>query len=140
MTRPMLAAALVTTLAVAGLAALSACAQSMAEPKTTPELVAGPAGARQCFLPSQINGYSQAPEGPNREARLYVHTGARERWLFETASACSELDFAHRIALDTRFNGTRLCTGESAILLVPHGTSGAPDRCHAELLGKAAPN
>ena len=133
MLRPILAA----TLALAAFAALSACARTMGEPAAAPEL-AGASGGAECFLPSQVNGFAEAPGGPNGEGRLFVHTGARDRWLFETASACAELDFAHRIALDTRFNGTRLCVGESAILLVPRGPSGAPDRCQARLLSKAA--
>lgn len=135
MTRPILAALPV----LAGLAILSSCARTMAEPAATPELLAAPAGAPQCFLPSQINGYSAAPEGPRGEDRFLVHTGARDRWLFETAGACAELGFSQRIALDTRFNGTRLCAGETAMVLVPRGPSGPPDRCNARLLGKLAP-
>ena len=132
MPRPILTTACAAGLALAGSAALTACMQTAA----APDAPAAPAAAGQCFLPQQINGYSEAPDGPNGEGRFHVHTGGRDRWLFETG--CTELAFTSRIALDTRFNGTRLCAGESAIVLVPRG-AGAPDRCHARLLGKLPP-
>lgn len=122
------------TLALSAATPLSGCAPPVGEPEAA---VPASSTARQCFLPRQINGYSEAPDGPNGEERLYINTGARDRWLVE-AAGCPELDFSFGIALDSRFNGTRLCSGETAMLIVPRG-GGAPDHCQARLIGKAPP-
>jgi hypothetical protein len=119
-----------TPIALAALAA--ACAPVEQEPAAP---VAGLSTERQCFFARQINGYSEAPDGPRGE-RLYVDTGPNDRWLFETFASCPELDWAHAIALDTRAMSS-VCTGDTATLIVP--TAGrTPDRCSVTLLGKMA--
>lgn len=117
-------------LAAIAAAACASCAPVEEEPTT----VAGLSTERQCFFTSQINGYSEAPDGPRGE-RLYVTTGPNDRWLFETFGACPELDWAHRIAIDTRPVST-LCNGDTANLIVPEGLGGRPDRCSVRMLGK----
>jgi hypothetical protein len=117
------------SLAVAALCA--ACAPVDYEPVP----VAGLSTERQCFFTRTIDGYNEAPDGPTGD-RLYITTGPRERWLFETFGACPELDWSFQIALDTRAQ-TTVCTGDTATLLVPRGIGGGPaDRCTVRLLGK----
>ena len=94
--------------------------------------------AHQCFFVSQINGYSEAPDGPNGRDRLYVTTGVNDRWLLEPFAGCPNLNWANNIALNTR-SFTTLCTGETAELLVPSGISTqGVDRCTARVLGKVS--
>lgn len=116
--------------AIAAAAACASCAPVAEEPVAS----AGLSTDRQCLFASRINGYSEAPDGPRGE-RLYVHTGPRDRWLFETFGSCPELDWAHRIAIDTR-PVSNLCTGDTANLIVPRGLGGTPDRCTVRMLGK----
>jgi hypothetical protein len=128
MTRPILSAA--ATLAAAG--ALASCAQTGGEP----EPIAGVSTERQCFFVRQVNGYSEAPDGPNGEERLTVSTGPNDDWLLETFGACPDLDWSYNIAIDNRFAGSNLCTGETTTIIVPRTASGVPDRCMARVLGK----
>mgnify|MGYP006397544135 CR=1 FL=1 len=121
-----LPAALAASLALAG------CAQTAAEPEPTPVL----SSERQCFFTRQINGYSEAPDGPGGEDRLYVRTGVNDRFLLETFGPCPDLDWSLSIALDTRFSGTSLCSGETVTVLVPQSVGGITDRCTARVLGK----
>lgn len=130
MPRPILIAA-----AIAASAALSACAQTAEEPRTA---APGLSTDRQCFFARQINGYSEAPDGPSGANRLYVRTGASDRWLLETYGPCPDLDWSFRVAIDTRFAGSSLCTEDTATVLVPRGISGPPDRCTARVLGRVA--
>lgn len=91
--------------------------------------------ARQCFFTSQINGYSDAPDGPDGEERLIIHTGPNDSWLFEAfGGSCRDLDFALGVGLDTG-SRTSLCTGAMETLVVPR-TGTTPDRCPVRLLGK----
>ena len=124
---PILAAALVL-----------ACAACAAVPDEAADLPANISTAHQCFFVRQINGYGEAPDGPNGRDRLYVKTGVNDRWLLEPFAGCPSLDWANKIALDTR-GFTTLCTGETAELLVPSGISGhGVDRCTARVLGKVS--
>ena len=94
--------------------------------------------AHQCFFVSQVNGYSEAPDGPGGRDRLYVKTGVNDRWLLEPFAGCPNLNWANNIALNTR-NFSTLCTGDTAELLVPSGISGhGVDRCTARILGKVS--
>lgn len=127
------------TTAIAIAAATLACAAcTSAEPEREP--IAGLSTARQCFFTSQISGYGDAPGGEGAVERLYVNTGVRDRWLFETFGPCPELDWTFRIALDTGPISS-VCTGDTATLLVPRtGGGGPPDRCTVRLLGKMEPS
>lgn len=112
--------------------AMSACVPASGD---EPEAAVAFDASRQCFFASQINGYSDAPDGPNGEERLIIHTGPNDSWLFEAfGNSCRDLDFALGVALDT---GTRtsLCTGATETLIVPR-TGTSPDRCSVRLLGK----
>ena len=122
---------LITLAASTAVLALASCAQVEREPEAAVAFDT----SRQCFFTNSINGYSDAPDGPNGEERLIIHTGPNDSWLFEAfGNSCNELDFATGVALDT---GTRtsLCTGATETLIVPR-PGGPPDRCSVRLLGK----
>lgn len=91
--------------------------------------------SRACFFTREINGYSNAPDGPHGRDRIYVSTGVREEWLVETRGACPELDFSMEVGFDTR-GRTSMCTGDFETLLVPDRLSGRVDRCPVEVLGR----
>lgn len=113
--------------------AISACA-ACAPVEYDPEPIAGLSTERQCFFTREINGYSDAPDG-ERGDRIYISTGPRERWLFETFGSCHELDWTNQVALDTR-SLSNICTGDTATLIVPRSIGNQPDRCSVRLLGK----
>jgi hypothetical protein len=123
-------AALLGTLAAS--LALAGCTQGEPEPIEPVAL----SSERQCFFTRQINGYSEAPDGPRGEERLYVNTGVNDRYLLETFGPCPDLDWSFSIALDARFAGTSLCSGETVNVLVPQSVGGIPNRCTARVLGK----
>ncbi len=122
--------------ALAGpLVLLAACTQADQEPRA----MAGLDTSRQCFFTSSINGFNNAPDGPNREERLTVSTGPRDDWLFEVIGPCIELDFAEDIAFAPRTRPS-LCTGDRETLLVPSTMSSRGfERCQVRLLGRLLP-
>ncbi|MEL1251240.1 DUF6491 family protein [Aurantiacibacter gilvus] len=91
--------------------------------------------SRACFFTREINGFSNAPNGPHGRDRLYVSTGVREQWLLETRGACPELDFSMQVGFDTR-GRTSMCTGDLETLVVPDRVRGTVDRCPVEVLGR----
>jgi hypothetical protein len=117
---------------VAASLALAGCTQGEPEPLEPVAL----SSERQCFFTRQINGYSEAPDGPGGEERLFVRTGVNDRYLLETFGPCPDLDWSFSIALDSRFAGSSLCSGETVTVLVPQSIGGIPDRCTARVLGK----
>jgi hypothetical protein len=118
--------------AVAALAlATTGCTQATAEPEAQISFDT----ERQCFFASTVNGFGDAPDGPDGEDRLVVKTGVRDDWLFESFGPCPELDFAQAIAFAPRTR-TSICTGQTETLLVPSSISGQFDRCQVRLLGK----
>lgn len=88
-------------------------------------------GARQCFQLAAVSGYSHA-----RNNRLYVHTGPRETYLFQTLGSCPDLDWAENIGLDPATPGP-ICAGIDVDLIVP-STIG-PRRCPVSMIRKLAP-
>ena len=88
------------------LAAAAGCAQTEA-----PEM-AGAAG-RQCFRPQQVNGFN-----PQGDDVVYLRVGARDVYRAEILGTCSDIDFAHRVAIRSR--GTSwICQGMDAEFVVP---------------------
>jgi hypothetical protein len=119
--------------AVAAAAALSACAPVDPARDTR---VAALSTERSCFFTRQINGYSEAPDGPHGSERLYVDTGVNDRYLLETFGPCPDLDWALQIAIDSRMQSS-LCTGDTATVIVPRSIGGGgSDRCTARVLGR----
>lgn len=123
----------ISALAATGVALLAAGCTSGAP--SEPEAQIAFDTSRQCFFTSSINGYGDAPDGPDGAERLVVSTGPRDDWLFEAIGPCHELDFAEQIALDTG-PSTSVCTGHIETLLVPSTIPGNVDRCQVRLLGK----
>ncbi len=111
--------------------ALAGCAPMEAEPMS----YAGVDTSRQCFFTDSINGYGDAPDGPNGEERLIVSTGPSDDWLFEVRGACPDIDYAQQIAFDTN-SRISICTGNTETLLVPTTLGNGLDRCQVRLLGK----
>lgn len=116
--------------AIMAAALCAACAPVEREPVA----IAGLSTDRQCFFTRTIDGYSDAPDGKTGE-RLYITTGPRQRWLFETFGPCPELDWTFKVALDAR-SATTVCTGDTATLIVPTASRTMPARCTVRLLGK----
>jgi hypothetical protein len=119
-------------LAAAAALAAAACAPVDRGPD---EPIAGLSTERACFFTRQVNGYSEAPDGPRGEERLYVRAGVRDRYLLETFGPCPDLDWTLQIAIDSRMQ-TSLCTGDIATVIVPGTLGSSPDRCTARVLGR----
>lgn len=130
---PIPARPLLSLAALGGVAALASCAPMDDAPSET---LAGLDTSRQCFFTRTVNGFAEAPDGPDGQERIFVDTGRADRVLLETAGPCLDIDFATRIALDTRFGGPSLCTGDTANLLVPSATG--TDRCLVRVVGTVA--
>jgi hypothetical protein len=88
--------------------------------------------ARQCFFLSQVSGYSHA--GRNQ---IYVSTGPRDTYLFETLGPCPDLDYGEAIGFDPAGAGT-ICSGIDVDLIVP--TTIGPRRCPVSMIRKLAPD
>lgn len=121
---------------LASAAALAACTPAEGDPVRT--AAAGPEG-RQCFFASQVDGFSEAPDGPEGRDRVHIRTGPRDVYLFETWGPCFELDFAYAIGFDPSFSGS-VCTGDRVDLVIPRGV-GARDaeRCPVQMIRKLTP-
>lgn len=83
---------------------------------------------RQCFFPSQVTGYTEAGEN-----QIYVHTGPRDVYLFETFGNCHDLKWSEAIGFDHRGTGT-ICSGLDVTLIVP--TPIGPRRCPVRMIRK----
>ena len=114
------------TAAVIASASLVACAAPAKE-----RAVAAADDARECFRLAQVSGYSHA-----RDNRVYVHTGPRETYLFQTLGPCPDLGWSEAIALDPA-TASPICTGIDVDLIVP-STIG-PRRCPVSMIRKLAP-
>lgn len=91
---------------------------------------------RDCFFLSEVNGFNNAPDGPDGEDRIYVDTGPSEIYLFETFGSCSDLRFAEGIGFDQNGPGT-ICRGIDVDLIVP--SSIGPRRCPVRMIRKLTP-
>ena len=111
-------------------AALSSCAPT-AEPG--PETLVGLQTDKQCFFTRSVNGFSEAPDSPAGNDRVFVSTGVRERFVLEAFGPCPDVDFAYQIGLDANY-GPSLCTGDTAELLVP--SAGRVDKCLVRVVGR----
>jgi hypothetical protein len=69
---------------------------------------------RQCFLPDQINGFTDAG---NRS--VVVTTGPRDYYQFETFGYCPDLDFTQAIGIRSTGGSPWICSGLDAELIVP---------------------
>ena len=105
--------------ALAGSAALAACAPADPPPGTA----AGAAnGTRSCFLPRSVNGFNAI----DRDT-VNVTVGVREIYQLEILGTCPDVDFTQRIGIRSTHGASWVCQGMDAELLVP-GPTGV-DRC-----------
>lgn len=123
--------------ALAGATVLASCAPvpepASAQGDTAEETLAGLDTSNQCFFMRNADRYSEAPDAPNGNERIFVKTRANERFVLETLSNCRDIDFAYEVALDNRF-GSNLCTGDTASLLVP--SPSGTDSCMVRVIGR----
>lgn len=110
--------------------AAAALVVSAAPPQETPSAPA----ARECFQLAAVSGYNHVRD--NRTDRIYVHTGPRDTYLFQTMGPCPDLGWAENIGLDPTTAGP-ICTGIDVDLIVP-GAIG-PRRCPVAMIRKLAP-
>ncbi|MBD59954.1 MAG: hypothetical protein CL808_07535 [Citromicrobium sp.] len=118
---------------IGGAAALASCAPV---PEPGPETIAGLDTSDQCFFTRTVNGFSDAPDAPDGDERIFVDTGPNEKFVLEPVGTCFDIDFARRIAIDER-SGSSLCTGETTNIVVPSSTMG-PQRCLVRVVGRVA--
>ena len=80
------------------------------------------AGARQCFRPQQVNGFS----AEDRDT-VYLNVGTRDIYRAEIVATCPEIDWSQRIAIRSTGGGSWICQGLDAEFIVPGPTH--IDRC-----------
>ncbi len=86
------------------------------------------ASTRNCFWPSQVNGFSDAGRD-----QVYVYTGVNDTYLFQTFGHCPDLNFTEHLALKTRSPGM-ICQGLDVDLIVP--SSIGFQRCPVQMIRK----
>ncbi len=91
------------------LALVAACAETAGPSSAAPE-----AGARQCFRPAQVNGFN-----PQGDDVVYLRVGASDIYRAEILGTCSDIDFAHRVAIRSLGGGSWICQGMDAEFIVP---------------------
>ena len=120
-----------------GASILASCAPApepaSAQGNAEDEALAGLDTSNQCFFMRNADRYSEAPDAPNGNERIFVKTRANERFVLEALSNCRDIDFAYEVALDSRF-GSNLCTGDTANLLVP--SPNGTDSCMVRVIGR----
>ena len=87
-----------------------------------------PAQKKECFFRSEIDGFSHAGKD-----QIYVNTGPREVYLFETYPDCHDLDWSEAIGFDQAGAGT-ICSGLDVTLIVPSPVG--PRRCQVRMIRK----
>ncbi len=91
--------------------------------------------SQACFTQREVRGYSRAPDGSGGRERIFLDTGANERFLLETVGACPDLDFSLRIALGQRTIGS-VCTGDLETLVIPSAIPQEFADCPVRVLGR----
>ena len=104
------------------------CAASLAGCAGEGPTTAGAETGKDCFFPSQVNGFSRADN-----ERVLIHTGVNDRYLFETFGYCPDLDFTEQLALEPVGVGT-ICRGLDVNLIVPSVTG--PRKCPIRMIRK----
>lgn len=106
-------------------AALSAVALSGCDPMSTsggpgPRMTAAAGPERQCFNVQQVENFRAGAIGT-----LYLRVSRSQVYEVNTGGGCPDLDFANRMAITpdlTGVAGDRICTGDSARIIVPDST------------------
>ena len=106
-------------LAAGGTALLASACSS--KPAAAP--AAAMSSNRQCFLASQVNGYS-----PISDEAVDVQVGANRYFRLDLFGFCPNVDWSRRVALRTTGGGSWICQGLDAEIIVPEPGLG-PQRC-----------
>jgi len=107
---------------------ISICLALLVTGSTSYAESAAPAQQKECFFRSQINGFNHAGKD-----QIYVHTGPREVYLFQTFPDCHDLDWSENIGIDQVGGGT-ICSGIDVTLIVPSPIG--PRRCEVRMIRK----
>ena len=113
---------------------LSAAAVAQTEPKPQPDKADGkaaPSAQKTCFFNRDVRGFA-APD----DKTLYLRVRAKEVYRLDMKGRCPELDWEHKIAIDSR-GSSAICGPIDAMVLVknPIGVS----RCPVEKLTRLTP-
>ncbi|MFM8820939.1 MAG: DUF6491 family protein [Phenylobacterium sp.] len=113
---------------------LSAAALAQTEPKPQPDKTDGKAATsvhRSCFFSRDVRGFA-APD----DKTLYLRVRAKDVYRLDMKGRCPELDWEHKIALDSR-GSSAICGAIDVTVLVktPIGMS----RCSVETLTRLTP-
>ncbi len=113
---------------------LSAAAQAQTEPKPQPEKTDGkaaPSAQKSCFFSRDVRGFA-APD----DKTLYLRVRAKDIYRLDMKGRCPELDWEHKIAIDSR-GSSSICGAIDVTVLVktPIGVS----RCSVETLTRLTP-
>jgi len=111
------------------LAALTACAPTSDGVGPAPASTA----ERQCFSVNQVTNFRQGGV-----EQVFLRVGRSEVYELTSAGGCRDLDFANRLAITPDFGGSagsRLCTGDSARVIVP-GAASPPSVCRVRVARK----
>jgi hypothetical protein len=110
---------------------LSAAALAQTEPKPQPEKTDGKAARKSCFFNRDIRGFA-APD----DKTLYLRVRAKDVYRLDMKGRCPELDWEHKIAIDSR-GSSAICGAIDVTVLVktPIGVS----RCSVETLTRLTP-
>ena len=113
---------------------LSAAAVAQTEPKPQPDKTDGkaaPSVQKSCFFSRDVRGFA-APD----DKTLYLRVRAKDVYRLDMKGRCPELDWEHKIAIDSR-GSSSICSAIDATVLVktPIGVS----RCAVESLTRLTP-
>lgn len=93
---------------------------------------AAASGARQCFWASNVSSFAAADD---RTVNLRV--GTRDYYRLELMGPCPDVDWAQRIALESRGSNS-ICTGLDATIVAP--SSIGPQRCPVRTVRRLSPD
>lgn len=120
----------IKNIALIGMVALAGCAQTGADGVNGQTSLSA---TNDCFFLSQVSGFTDAPDAEAGTDRIFVHTGPRDTYLFETFGSCPDLNYSETIGFDQNGPG-QICRGIDVDLLVP--TTIGTQRCPVRMISK----
>lgn len=102
-----LSLAVLTAIGIGG--AVAACTTA-----ETPETRTADQQRRECFLPSQVNGFT-----PIDRETVDVRVNANRIFRLQLVGACQDIDWALRVGIRSRGGGAWICQGLDAELIAP---------------------
>jgi hypothetical protein len=116
-------------LAAAAVAVTAGCAPQAGEPGQV-----AAAGRDQCFLPSQVAGFSAVDDDT-----VNVFVGANDVYSLDLAGPCPNVDWSLQIGIRSTGGGSWVCGGLDAELLVPDVSGMGTNRCMVTNIQKLSP-